>query len=52
MVNGEMGQRLEIGDLGVAIFIVMLPFLWVLWRISPCRRLTFWADMKYVAEGF
>lgn len=37
----------------LALFIMLLPFLWVLWRLPgrcPYYRNTFRADMKEIAE--
>ncbi len=37
--------------LKIALFIVSLPFLWLLWHSSSCHRSHFWQDMKQIAEG-
>jgi hypothetical protein len=43
---------MRVGVFQILCFILSLPFLWLMWRISPCRWPTFWGDMREIAGGF
>ena len=39
----------KLKNLEVVFFIVILPFLWILWHIIPRPMRHFWSDMREIA---
>ena len=40
---------MKLKNFEVVLFIILLPFLWILWHIIPRPMRHFWADMKEIA---
>ena len=40
---------MKLKNLEVVLFIVSLPFLWIVWHVCPRHRRYFWSDMKELA---